>query len=312
MPRFHGIHDPMRLVFLGTAGSWPTAERNVSAVALKRGPEVILFDCGEGTQRQFQRSGLSYMEVGKILVSHLHGDHFLGIGGLAQTMEMNGREAPLLVVGPPGLQEAVEGLTRIGHFKPGFPVRVEEVKDRAVLDFGEYEIQARSLKHTVPNLGYAVAEKQRPGRFDRARALELGVPEGPLFGRLHRGEDVALPDGRLVRSGEVVGPPRRGRKVVYSGDCVPCEATVELARGADVLIHDATFGSDVAEANAMGHSTALQAAEIARRAGVGLLFLSHFSARYRDVKPLAEEARRVFPATEAARDFLEHEVKFPE
>lgn len=312
MARFAGIHEQMRLVFLGTAGSWPTSERNVSAVALKRGGEVILFDCGEGTQRQFQRSGLSYMEVQRVLLTHLHGDHYLGIAGLVQTMDMNGREAPLDVMGPPGTRDAVAALVHIGHFKPGFPIRVEEVRDGAVVDCGDYDVRVRALRHNVPNLGYAVTEKQRPGRFNKARALELGVPEGPLFGRLQRGEDVALADGRVVRSAEVVGASRRGRKVAYTGDCVPCEATVDLAQGADVLIHDSTFGSDYAAANDYGHSTAAQAAFMAQRAGVQQLYLTHFSARYRDVKPLLEEARRVFPRTEAAHDFLEAEVKFPE
>ncbi|HEV8360232.1 MAG TPA: ribonuclease Z, partial [Candidatus Thermoplasmatota archaeon] len=263
MARFAGIHDQMRLVFLGTAGSWPTAERNVSAVALKRGPEVLLFDCGEGTQRQFQRSGLSYMEVSRILITHLHGDHFLGIAGLVQTMEMNGREDELQVVGPAGTVEAVRALIQIGHFKPRFPIAIRDVRDGALIDGGEYEIRVRALKHNVPNLGYAVVERQRPGRFNKARAQELGVPEGPLFGKLQRGEDVALPDGRVVRSADVVGEPRRGRKVVYTGDCVPSEATVQFAEGADVLVHDSTFGSEYAEANDYGHSTAAQAAFIA-------------------------------------------------
>lgn len=311
MARFAGIHEQMKLVFLGTAGSWPTAERNTSSVALKRGPEVLLFDCGEGTQRQFQRSGLSYMDVSRVLVSHLHGDHYLGLAGIVQTMDMNGRETPLHIVGPGGTHDAVRALVQIGHFKPRFPIQVQEVRDGAVLDAGDYEVRVRSLRHNVPNLGYAVVEKQRPGRFNKARAQELGVPEGPLFGKLQRGEDVTLPDGRAVRSSDVVGEPRRGRKVVYTGDCVPNEATVQLAEGADVLIHDSTFGSEYAAANEYGHSTAAQAAFIAQRAKVQQLILTHFSARYRDVRPLLEEARKVFPNTEAAHDFFEVEVRFP-
>ena len=312
MARFAGIHEQLRIVFLGTAGSWPTAERNTSCVALKRGAEVLLFDCGEGTQRQFQRSGISYMEVSRVLITHLHGDHYLGIAGLVQTMDMNGRTEPLVIHGPPGTREAVAALVQIGHFKPGFPIRVEELKDRSVVDVGDYELRARSLRHNVPNLGYALVEKQRPGRFNKAKAMELGVPEGPLFGKLQRGEDVTLPDGREVKSADVVGAPRRGRKVVYTGDCVPCEATVDLAEGADVLIHDSTFGSDYAEANAYGHSTSAQAAFMAQKAKAHHLYLTHFSARYRDVRPLLEDARKVFPATDAAHDFLDVEVQFPE
>jgi ribonuclease Z len=311
MARFAGIHEQMRLVFLGTAGSWPTAERNVAALAVKRGPEVLLFDCGEGTQRQFQRSTLSYMDVRRVFLSHLHGDHFLGLSGLVQTMDMNGRTEPLDVVGPAGTAEVVRALVPIGHFKPGFPVRVEEVRDRARLDLGDYAVEVRALRHNVPNLGYALVEAQRPGRFHKPRAVELGVPEGPLFGTLQRGEDVALPSGALVRSADVVGPPRPGRKVAITGDCVPGEATVELARGADVLVHDSTFGPDFPDANAYGHSTSVQAAVMAQKAGARRLFLTHFSARYRDVRPLVEEARKVFPRTEAAHDLLEVDVPFP-
>ncbi|MCA1814367.1 MAG: ribonuclease Z [Halobacteriales archaeon] len=311
MARFAGIHEQMRLVFLGTAGSWPTADRSVSAVALKRGGEVLLFDCGEGTQRQFQRASVSYMEVTRILLTHLHGDHFLGLPGLIQTMDMNGRTASLQVVGPPGTLDVVRQLVPIGHFKPSFPIDVQEVRDGARLDGGTYTIHARALKHNVPNLGYALVEALRPGRFHKQRAMELGVPEGPAFGKLQRGEDVALPSGAVVRSEEVVGTPRPGRKVVYTGDCLPCEATVELAQGADVLIHDSTFGSDFAEANRYGHSTSAQAAFIARSAGARKLYLTHFSARYRDVAPLLAEARAVFPDTEAAHDLLDVEVPFP-
>jgi len=312
MARFAGIHEQMRVVFLGTAGSWPTSERNVSAVALKRGPEVVLFDCGEGTQRQFQRSSVSYMDVNRIFISHLHGDHFLGLSGLVQTMSMNGRETPLHVVGPSGTRDAVEALVTVGHFKPAFQVKVQEVGDRAVVACGDYDVRARSMKHNVPALGYALVEGQRPGRFHKAKALELGVPEGPMFGALQRGDDVTLPDGRVVRSADVVGPPRAGRKVVYTGDCVPCEAAVELAQGADVLIHDSTYGPDYAEAAEYGHSTSAQAAFIAKKAGVRQLVLTHFSARYRDVKPLLDAARAVFPDTEAARDLWELEVRFAE
>jgi ribonuclease Z len=311
MPRFAGIHEQKRLVFLGTAGSWPTAERSVSATALKRGAEVILFDCGEGTQRQFQRSPLSYMEVSRICLSHLHGDHVLGLPGLVQTMDMNGRTAPLHVVGPPGTMDLVRQLVPVGHYKPSYPIEVQEVRDGARLDGGSYSIHARALKHNVPNLGYALVEAQRPGRFHKQRALDLGVPEGPSFGKLQRGEDVRLPDGRTVRSEQVVGPARPGRKVVVTGDCLPCEATVELARGADVLVHDATFGSEFADANKYGHSTAAQAAFIAQRAGARRLVLTHFSARYRDVAPLLAEARAVFGPTEAAHDLLELDVPFP-
>lgn len=305
-----GIHEGMWLTFLGTGGSWPTSDRNTSCVAVKRGGEIILFDCGEGTQRQFQRSRLSYMQVDKIFISHLHGDHFLGIAGLMQTMHMNERGAPLRIFGPEGTEDVVRSLGRIGYFKPDFRVEARELGDKDALRFEGYRVEARDVRHNVPNLGYSLVEDTRPGRFNKVRALELGVPEGPAFGKLQAGERVTLADGRDVAPQDVMGPARRGRKIAYSGDAVPCEAMVELARDADVLVHDSTYGDDFAEANDYGHSTAAQAAYIAKKAGVRKLFLTHFSARYRDVRPLVESARRVFPSTEAAHDLLETEVSF--
>ncbi|HVL86839.1 MAG TPA: ribonuclease Z [Candidatus Thermoplasmatota archaeon] len=307
-----GIHEGMSITFLGTGGSWPTAERNTACIAVKRGPEVILFDCGEGTQRQFQRSKLSYMQVRRVFVSHLHADHFLGLAGLLQTMSMNERVDPLEVYGPPGIAEIVAGFTRLAYFKPSFAIDVRELRDGDVVPFPGYRIEARAVKHNVPNLGYALVEDPRPGRFNKPRALELGVPEGPAFGSLQTGTPVTLADGRVVRPEDVLGPARRGRKIAYSGDAVPSEAMVELARDADVLVHDSTFGDDYAEANAYGHSTSTQAAYVAKKAGVRALYLTHFSARYRDVRPLLESARRLFEKTHAAHDFLEIDVAFTE
>ena len=307
-----GIHDGMSVTFLGTGGSWPTADRNTAAIAVKRGPEIILFDCGEGTQRQFQRSKLSYMQVNKIFISHLHADHFLGVAGLIQTMSMNERRDPLFVFGPPGIEDILAGLTRLGYFRPDFKVNVSALKDRDVVQFDGYRVETRAVKHNVPNLGFALVEEMRPGRFNKPRALELGVPEGRAFGTLQAGESVVLSDGCEVRPEDVLGPPRRGRKIAYSGDCVPSEAMIELAADADLLIHDSTYGDDYPEANAYGHSTSSQAAFVAKKARVSQLALTHFSARYRDVRPLLESARKVFANSITAHDLFELEIRFPQ
>lgn len=305
------MHEYMELSFLGTGGSWPTAQRNVSAVALKRGSEILLFDCGEGTQRQFQRSDVSYMAVSSVFLTHLHGDHILGLPGLMQTMNLNDREAPLRIFGPAGTKRYVSLLLSPPMPRPSYDVEVTELSDGDVVPFDGYRVEARKLDHTIPSLGYALTEDPRPGRFDKQAALDLGVPEGPAFGELQQGRAVELEDGTLIEPEQVLGAPRRGRKVVYTGDCRPCEATVELADHADVLVHEATFANDHEDANAVGHSTAGQAAFIAEKANVRRLFLTHFSPRYTDPTPLVEEAQAVFEATEAAEDLDTHVIKFP-
>lgn len=306
------MHESMEIVFLGTSASWPTAERNVPAVAVKRGSEILLFDCGEGTQRQFQKSKLSYMQVDKIFLTHLHADHFLGVTGLVQTMRMNERTEPLHLYGPPGTKELMEMLTSIGKSRGGFQIRIREMTPGDEVAFKDYVVRAYEMRHTTYALGYALIENDRPGRFNKERALELGVPEGRMFGALQRGESVTLKDGRVVTPEEVLGPARRGRKVCYTGDTVPCEGVVEMATGADVLIHEATYASDFKDANLYGHSTSQQAAFMAHRAGVGRLFLTHISPRYTNAKVLVDEARKLFPESHEARDFLEFVVKFPQ
>ncbi len=305
------MHENMEIVFLGTSASWPTVDRNVAAVAVKRGAEVILFDCGEGTQRQFQKSRLSYMQVKRIFLSHLHADHFLGITGLVQTMRLNERRESLEIYGPEGTRELVNVLTSIGRSRGGFRVQVHELADGESVAFDGYRVEARAVKHTAPALAYGLFEDDRPGRFNKPRAIELGVPEGPLFGRLQRGLSVTLPDGSEVGPDLVLGVSRAGRRVVYSGDCVPCESVAELARGADVLIHEATYASDFADANKYGHSTSQQAAFIAKAADVRRLYLTHISPRYTDARQLVQEARQLFPESYEARDFVEYVVKFP-
>ncbi|HID25185.1 MAG TPA: ribonuclease Z [Thermoplasmata archaeon] len=298
------------VIFLGTGGSWPTVKRNVTSIAVKRGREVILFDCGEGTQRQIQRSELSYMQVTKIFITHFHGDHFLGLPGLIQTMQLNDRVEPLFIYGPKGVKRIVETVTSIGYFKPSYPISVVELTDGDRVRCEGYTVKAMRVDHTVPTFAYALEEDIRPGRFNKSKALELGVPEGPLFSRLQRGENITLNDGRVIEPSMVLGPPRRGRKIVFSGDTRPCKRLIKFAYHADILIHDATFDSELEEtANEYGHSTARQAAAAAEKAEVKQLILVHISPRYLDVRPLQKEAQEVFPNTMVAHDFTELEVK---
>src|SRR5437879_11345103 len=235
----------MQIVFLGTSGSWPTPKRNVSAVAVKRGPEVILFDCGEGTQRQFLLSTLSFMQVSRVFVSHFHGDHFLGLPGMVQSMSMNGREAPLEVYGPRGIERLVGELLSLGYFTPGFAVHAKELPPGGEIDCGEYVVRAFEAVHTVPCVSFVLEEKTRPGRFSVDRAEALGIPSGPLYSRLQDGEPVTI-GGRTTRPAEVLGPPRPRRKIVLTGATMHHWARLDIAAPADVLIHDAT--SDAAPA----------------------------------------------------------------
>ena len=300
----------IRLTFLGTAAARPTVARGVSAIALQREGRLMLLDCGEGTQRQMMRYGTGF-GVSEIFFSHLHADHLLGLIGLLRTMALQGREEALTLFGPPRSAKTLRQAVHFGVERVPFPVDVKEVRPGDGIDYGEYAMTAVGVSHGTPAVGWALVEKDRPGRFDVDRARELGIPEGPLFGRLHRGEAVDV-DGRLVEPEEVVGPPRPGRTVVYSGDTRPCAAVVDAARGADLLVHEATFGADEEErAQATGHSTSRGAGEVARAASVRRLILTHLSARYSDDPGrLATEARRVFPETVVAHDGLVVEVPF--
>ena len=298
------------VIFLGTGGSWPTVKRNVSSIAVKRGGEIILFDCGEGTQRQIQRSGLSYMQIKSIFISHFHGDHFLGLPGLIQTMQLNDRKDPLLIYGPKGMSRLVETIKNLGYFKPAYEIRGVDVDEGDKVRFEGYEVRPFRVNHNVPTLGFVLEEDERPGRFNKEKALELGVPEGPLFGKLQRGESVELRDGRVITPDMVLGPPRPGRKIVYSGDTRPTNKVVEYAKNADLLIHDSTFLSDLEDvALEYAHSTARQAAEIAKKANVKRLVLTHISPRYMRDDDLEREAKEVFEDSIVARDFMKLEIR---
>ncbi|HEX5073567.1 MAG TPA: ribonuclease Z [Gemmatimonadaceae bacterium] len=304
----------LTLRFLGTSASRPTVERSVSAIAVVREGETFLFDCGEGTQRQMMRYGVAF-SLRDIFFSHMHVDHILGMVGLVRTMALQGREEPLRMWGPPGSSRLLKRAETLGADRLDFPVEYRELQPGDTVSRKGYEIVAFAADHMrTPAIGYALVEAIRLGRFNPERAREMGVPEGPLWGRLHRGQRVTLDDGREIDPSHLVGPTRPGRKLVITGDTRPCEATVEAAAGADLLVHEATFADEeAARAAETGHSTAREAAQVAVRAGVSQLVLTHVSARYsRDVSDLEREAREVFPATQIARDGAEYEIAFPD
>jgi len=303
----------LKLLFLGTSAARPTVERSVSALAVVREGETLLFECGEGTQRQMMRYGVGF-GLSEIFFTHFHADHFLGVIGLVRTLGLQGRTDPMRFYGPKGAKRLLTSALNLGVERVPFEVEVVELEADAALRRGEYDILTYAVDHGGNALGYVLVEKDRLGKFDPALAKEAGVPEGPLWGRLQRGEAVTLPDGRTVPPDAIVGPPRPGRKVVYSGDTRPCKATIEAAIGADVLVHEATFSLEEADrAKETDHSTAHEAAEVARMARARRLVLTHVSARYsRDPGPLLEEAQAVFAETIVARDGMEIEVGYRE
>ncbi len=301
----------MRLTFLGTAGSWPTKERSASAIALDMERELLLLDCGEGTQRQLFQSPHSFMRVRRVFLTHFHGDHFLGLPGLIQSLGLNHREDPLDIYGPEDARDQVDRVLGLGHFTLRFPVTVHALSPGASVELDGYTVRAARADHPVPALAFRVEEGPRRGRFDGELARSLGI-RGADFRRLEEGTPVAVGE-RIVRPEEVMGPPRAGRSVVYSGDSAPSEEVRKLAERATLLVHEATAAHDLAEeANRWGHSSARQAAELALAAGARGLFLTHFSSRYKETAPLEEEARAVFVDARAARDLLEHTLRSPE
>jgi ribonuclease Z len=302
------------LRFLGTSAARPTVERNVSSLAVIREGETMLFDCGEGTQRQMMRYGISFV-LEDIFFTHLHADHVIGVIGLMRTMALQGRVEPLRLWGPRGSSRHLRRASEFGVERVGFRVDVTEVQPGETIKRTDYTIEPFAAEHGGgPSLGFALVEQERRGRFNPDLARELGVPEGPLWGRLHRGETVTLPDGRSIDPVVLVGRRRSGRKVVISGDTRPAETVIEASRGADVLVHEATFADEEADrARETGHSTAREAGIVAARAGVRQLVLTHFSARYsRDASVLLDEAREEFQTVVLARDGLEIDVAFQE
>lgn len=301
----------LNVTFLGTAGSLPTPERNPSAILINREGEMLLFDCGEGTQRQMMRARTGMMRLNYIFLTHLHADHILGIPGLLETMAFQGRTKPITIAGPIHTARLVECFKSVCYFSRNFEVIALELSPEDVVKMKGYQVRAIETRHSVPSLGYILEEDQRLGRFDRDAAVSLGVPPGPLFGRLQHGHEVAV-EGRVVQPQQVMGPSRPGRKVVYTGDTRPCWSVEDAGRGADLLIHDSALASDMIEwAMETKHSTAKEAAELARRAGVRHLILTHISSRYsEDSSQLLNEARLIFEKTDVAEDLMSLEIRF--
>jgi ribonuclease Z len=300
----------LRVIFLGTGGSVPTVKRGLPAILIQRKGEQIVFDCGEGVQRQMVKAKCGFHKKMKIFITHMHGDHVLGLPGLLQTMALLDRERKLEVYGPAGIRRFLECIKETVQFVLTFEVMVHEIeKEGVVCEEDEYAVEAVWADHVVPSLAYAFVEKPRAGRFYPEKARHLGVPEGPLWGRLQQGRKVKLSDGRIVKPEQVVGENRVGRKIVYSGDTRPFDGLARLATDADLLIHDSTLDDDLTDkAKEDGHSTPSQAAGIASKARVKCLILTHVSARYKNARALLEQARKVFEHAEMAEDLKEYEL----
>ncbi len=298
--------------FLGTSASRPTVERNVTAITIVREGETLLFDCGEGTQRQMMRYGTSFA-LADIFFTHMHADHMLGVIGLFRTLALQARTEPMHLWGPRGSEALLRQAIALGSEREPFPVEFNEVTADTPIARKGYSILPYAVDHKDRSaVGYALIEDIRLGRFNPDKAREMGIPEGPAWGKLHKGESITLDDGRVVAPADLVGSSRAGRRVVFTGDSRPAEGTIRVAEGADLLIHESTF-SDEEQARAIetGHSTAREAGEVAAKAGVRRLVLTHLSARYSvNASDLLSQAREAFPDTVIAKDGLEIEVPF--
>lgn len=291
----------MDIIFLGTSSAVHSYERSHPAIALKAFGEVMLFDCGESTQRQLIFAKVSPMKISKIFLTHYHGDHILGLPGLLQSMNFRGRETPLKIYGPKGLLKVKEAIFNLGFCKLEFPIEFIEIEDGTIEKTEEYIIKARKLKHNVINMAYSIEEIKKP-RFLREKAVELGVPVGPLFGKLHNGFEVEV-NGKIIKPEQVLGDAREGHKITYSGDTTACEELIDFARNSDILIHEATYkNEDKDKAEQNFHSTAEDAAKIAKNSNSKKLILTHISTRYREVDDLLKEASDVFENVEIASD----------
>lgn len=306
----------MEITFLGTSSGVPTRSRNVSSVALRlpQRAEVWLFDCGEGTQHQLQRSDIKSSQIRRIFITHMHGDHTFGLMGLIASCGLAGTGQPIDIYGPEGLKEYLQAAAKYSYMNFGSRLNIHTVKPGLIYEDNEFSVSCQLLKHRVPAHGYRIMEKDRPGMFNLDKAKSLGIPPGPVYGKLKQGQVVTLEDGRKINGTDLCGQPEVGRKVVYCTDTVFCDAAVELAQDADVLIHEATFAhQDAQMAFEKMHSTTTMAAQVALLAGVKQLIMTHFSPRYAPGNPiqlddLKQEARAIFPNTKLAYDFYSYEV----
>jgi ribonuclease Z len=307
----------MKITFLGTSSGTPSRHRNVSSLALQLPQQgtLWLFDCGEGTQHQVLRSPLRLSQLERVFITHLHGDHLFGLVGLLATRSLQaGGVSPVTLYGPPGLAEYVRRVMDLSQMRVGYPIEVKTITPGAIYEDANFSVVCAPVMHRITAFGYAVIEKDQPGRFEVEKAQALGIPAGPLYGRLKNGETITLEDGRVIDGRELTGPMRPGRKIVYTGDTTYTPQTVTLAQNADVLIHEATYlEEDLDLAKRAAHSTAKMAAQVAGEAGVKTLILTHFSSRYEmdagsRLSDLLEEARSIFPNTLLAYDFYSYEV----
>ncbi|MDR2967046.1 MAG: ribonuclease Z [Methanobacteriaceae archaeon] len=293
----------MELIFLGTSSAVPSKHRNHASIALKAFGEVMMFDCGEGTQRQLANAKISPMKIDKVFLSHLHGDHILGLPGLIQSMGFRGRVEPLHIYGPKGISRLNEIISQFGYFTINFPIEIHELVEGKILESDDYIIECVKTKHNVYNLSYSVYEKKKP-RFLKEKAIELGVKPGPDFGKLHDGFELKVGE-KIISPEQVLGKKRHGHKIVYSGDTKPCKAMIEFAKEATVLIHESTYKTeDEIKATNNFHSTSKQAAKIAKEANVKKLILTHISTRYTNIDDLKKEAIEVFENSKVAYDFM--------
>lgn len=294
---------------MGTSGCVPTKARNLSSVFLDYLDEFFLFDCGEGTQRQMRFAGINFMRIDNVFITHLHADHFLGLVGMIQSMDFLERTRTLNIYGPEGLEETIGHMLSMGSFQmDSMSVKVHEVRPGLVKEGDRYWVKAAKTEHTQNSLAYCFEEKPKR-KFLKKKALELGVPEGRLFSKLQGGHAVQV-NGETIEPDQVLSKPIPGRKVVYTGDTRVCESVIELAENSDILIHDGTFShEDLENVEKAGHSTVVQAAEVAEKANVKKLFLTHISQRYTNPKKLEAEAREVFPETYIAEDLMRIKVR---
>ncbi|HIK29519.1 MAG: ribonuclease Z [Oscillatoriaceae bacterium SKW80] len=310
----------MQIIFLGTSSGVPTRARNVSGVALRlpQRAEFWLFDCGEGTQHQILRSDLKISQLTRIFITHMHGDHIFGLMGLLASVGLAGNPHRIDIYGPTGLSDYLQACQRYSYTHFSYPIKVHKIQPGVIYEDEEYQVSCSRLHHRITAFGYRITEKDRPGQFNVEKARALGIPSGPIYGQLKRGEIVTLPDGRVFNGAEFCGPPQVGRKVVYCTDTIYCENAVELSRQADVLIHEATFShKDAHMAMERLHSTSTMAAQVALNAGVKQLLITHFSPRYGPgneivLDDLLQEARAIFPNTDMAYDFMSYEVPRPQ
>ena len=297
----------MEIIFLGTSSAVHSYNRNHPAIILKAFGETMLFDCGEGTQRQLIFAKVSPMKISKIFLSHYHGDHILGLPGLLQSMNFRGRETKLTIYGPKGLNTLKNAIFNLGYCKIDFPIEFIEIGTETIESCEEYIIKSQDVNHQVPCLAYTVKELKKP-RFLREKAIELGVPVGPAFGKLHNGEEVEV-NGKIIKPEQVLGPARKGNKLTYSGDTTPCEEMIEFAKDSTLLIHESTYvNEDADKAKDNFHSTSSDAARIAKKSNSKQLVLTHFSTRYTSLDDLLKEAKEIFENTKLAKDFMKIEI----